>query len=46
LIAEDDPAIADSVGYPPRACEAVFQAGPGAYDLLILALSATSEGTA
>lgn len=46
LIAEDDPAIADSVGYSLRACgyqvevvgsgEAVLQAGPGAYDLLIL----------
>ena len=46
LIAEDDPAIADSVGYSLRACgyqvdavgsgEAVLESGPGAYDLLIL----------
>ena len=46
LIAEDDPAIADSVGYSLRACgyqvdvvgsgEAVLGSGPGSYDLLIL----------
>ena len=46
LIAEDDPAIADSVGYSLRACgyhvdvvgsgEAVLESGPGSYDLLIL----------
>jgi DNA-binding response OmpR family regulator len=46
LVAEDDPAIADSVGYSLRACgyqvdavgsgEAVLEAGPGSYDLLIL----------
>src|ERR1700691_5641949 len=46
LIAEDDLAIADSVGYSLRACgyhvdvvvsgEAVLESGPGSYDLLIL----------
>jgi len=46
LIAEDDPAIADSVGYSLRACgylvdavgsgEAVLESGAGSYDLLIL----------
>jgi len=46
LVAEDDPAIADSVGYSLRACgyrvdvvgsgEAVLECGPGSYDLLIL----------
>src|ERR1700733_4954451 len=46
LVAEDDPAIADSVGYSLRACgyhvdvvgsgESVLQSGPGTYDLLIL----------
>jgi len=46
LIAEDDPAIADSVGYSLRACgyhvdvmgsgEAVLESAPGSYDLLIL----------
>jgi DNA-binding response OmpR family regulator len=46
LVAEDDPAIADSVGYSLRACgyhvdvvgsgEAVLASGPGVYDLLIL----------
>jgi DNA-binding response OmpR family regulator len=46
LIAEDDPAIADSVSYSLRACgyhvdvvdsgEAVLESRPGSYDLLIL----------
>jgi len=46
LVAEDDPAIADSVGYSLRACgyhvdvvdsgESVLQSGPGTYDLLVL----------
>jgi DNA-binding response OmpR family regulator len=46
LIAEDDPAIADSVGYSLRACgydvavvgsgESVLESGLGSYDLLIL----------